>query len=643
MRALSLRLKNWGPFRGAHELALEPKIYSISARYEEDADRSNWSGKSILAEAIRFALTGWHRFELEDQWISEGEQAGEVELRVGSEGESMRVLRSRTRGKTTRLLVEQAGGEAAQGAIWEALGVGSDADLLATSFFAQREIARISLARPAEMADVVSNWLRLGPIEACEDSAQEALAAARCRVGEAEGNLKAARLALAELLGERSEEALAKSVELLGVEMAGALGRVAVAGEAVERNAEAMHLQASAADYRDLVEEGTRLREEVEGVPIEPLALIAREARAAHQGLLEKLGHAKRHARSRTQLLTDGFDGTCPVAGIKCPVRTQVDNVVQTDRAAQQKAADEVLALEMRVARVDAERREAEAAHQGHERKQDRLRDLRDRALKIQEAADRAEVVGEPQDPQVLRARLAQEQALADQARASLAREEGRMEALAAAKARIAGCERAAAEARALAEAPTAAAAVFRAAKRRVADSGVRAIEEGANALLQRCGIDLGVRFEWSRETGAPARACEACGAAFAASAKQKVCQRCGAARGHQVAHKPRLVLSDRSAAAEDLAGAAMQLSAAAWLRRDRGSQWAAAFLDEAFAHCDRSNRRALAQHLAAMLSSEYGYEQAFVISHTPDTSEVFPGRIEILVGRDGSRRVTVA
>ena len=67
--------------------------------------------------------------------------------------------------------------------------------------------------------------------------------------------------------------------------------------------------------------------------------------------------------------------------------------------------------------------------------------------------------------------------------------------------------------------------------------------------------------------------------------------------------HRLDIELSDRSGAAEDLAGAAFQLSASAWLRSERNSAWSVALLDEPFSQLDAGNRRAFATHLAAMLS----------------------------------------
>jgi len=173
-------------------------------------------------------------------------------------------------------------------------------------------------------------------------------------------------------------------------------------------------------------------------------------------------------------------------------------------------------------------------------------------------------------------------------------------------------------------------------AQKRVAESALKSIEDGANAMLRECGIDLSVEVQWSREGGGLARSCDACGHPFGTSAKVKQCERCGADRGPLLVNKLELVLSDRSGAAEDLVGASIQLSASAWLREDRGSAWSVALVDEPYGALDASNRKAFSTHLASMLAGRYGFVQAFVVSHSPDTVTQLPGRIEIL--NDGGR-----
>ena len=60
--------------------------------------------------------------------------------------------------------------------------------------------------------------------------------------------------------------------------------------------------------------------------------------------------------------------------------------------------------------------------------------------------------------------------------------------------------------------------------------------------------------------------------------------------------------------------------------------------IDEPLAACDAPNRRALAKVLATMLGSSYGFKQSFIVSHSTDTVDMMPNRVEIIAENGGSR-----
>jgi hypothetical protein len=159
--------------------------------------------------------------------------------------------------------------------------------------------------------------------------------------------------------------------------------------------------------------------------------------------------------------------------------------------------------------------------------------------------------------------------------------------------------------------------------------------------MLAIAGVDLSLSCSWEREGKGIADECSACGAAFPASAKVKKCSSCGTPRGPKVVQQFDVELSARSGAAEDLAGLALSLSAGRFLHGERGSSWSSVFVDEATAHLDKAHRRAFAQHLPALLAAT-GVEQAFVISHSPESVASLPGRIVVTRGADGRSRVSV-
>jgi ABC-type nitrate/sulfonate/bicarbonate transport system ATPase subunit len=97
---------------------------------------------------------------------------------------------------------------------------------------------------------------------------------------------------------------------------------------------------------------------------------------------------------------------------------------------------------------------------------------------------------------------------------------------------------------------------------------------------------------------------------------------------------RPHVQLSDVSGAARSLGGVALQLAACRWLLRERMSSWSTVVVDEPYGDLDPRHRRALSGHLVGLLRS--GFMQSFVISHSPDTTNALPGRIEIV--SDGGR-----
>jgi len=66
--------------------------------------------------------------------------------------------------------------------------------------------------------------------------------------------------------------------------------------------------------------------------------------------------------------------------------------------------------------------------------------------------------------------------------------------------------------------------------------------------------------------------------------------------------------------------------------------QWGTAFIDEPFGALDEANRKAFAAHLTAMLRGRFGFEQAFVVAHSPDVLDAMPGRVTVMADEYGSR-----
>lgn len=647
MRIASLRVKNIGPYRGEHVLELGPKVYAIVARMKEDAERSNWLGKSTLLKTIVYALEGTKAFpehRYDEDVISRGESACESEL-VFDEG--TRILRSKLKGKRTSLYFFPRGGDPtkpliqdeAQLAIERFVGLGSD-DFRATCYFEQKRMARFITTEPAKRMDMVSAWFRLEPLEKCETAVHRMAASLEDTNKKLDGHLAALdqrKEDLARSLGwtekDGLREAIDRAIANLDAELETRKGIVGALEDKLQKNAELLAARSRVDDYKNVVAEGKKARAEYEKVKLPVLQKAWEDASGALAQENATLEGLARDLRQKRQLARGEFDGACPVAGIECPAKASI-NAERTRNAelaaeAQRKHDEQAKRThEVSVSETAARHQLAIAR-----RLEERLDLLREQAKKLAEQARLAKEAGEPADPIALRQELEKE-------RGDMMDAKGKVERLRAwakelddavvtrktlyeKKAEIAGQLGTFREA----------AVIFgkRGAQRRVAEGALQQIQDDANEMLRESGANLSIEARWSREGKGLASACEACGNPFPSSAKVKHCERCGCSRGPKLENKLDIVLSDWSGAAEDLAGAGIQLAASRWLREERGTSWSTALLDEPFGALDAAHRRGFAAHLTAMLSGRYGFEQAFVVAHHASVLDALPGRIEIV------------
>lgn len=669
-----LQTRAWKCYREPLDLRLEAKAYALFAREAGNDARSNFLGKSSLAEAVDFALYGRLAAEFRHKkrgWVSRGEKSGEVALELS---DGSRVVRSQQLSGSERLWYFPPGSpekgatqERAQQKIDELVGLSRE-DFTSTRYFQQGEMSRLVKLDPGPRLDLVCGWLRLGPVQECADDAQEALrelarrrdaAAAQARAAE-----EAERAAYARVGAAGAEDPalqVARAIDQGEGAEQDAHAAVRDAEALVDRGREHADLRAAAEAYERVVAEGKRVAGEIAAMrtviqipkdsPEESerkvdsvevmviradLELVLREANEALRAAAAESGAAQVDESGKRRVATGRFDGGCPLVGAPCPARAWVEGEAATARA----AADGARAGLERAAEAhgEASRAQAEAASRLHalDSKARRLGELRREAARLLPAYRRWESGSRdpaPGDPA----------AALEEARAELRSVEGILRDLRAAQDAVAEArarrEEHLEEARRLDVAvrtAAAAAAIFgkAGAQRRLAEDPLSEIEGRACAMLSRVGSPLRVRVAWSREGSGVAAACGACGEPFPRSEKVKACARCGADRGPNVVHRLEIEPSAQSGGARDLAGIFVQLAAAAWLVEDRESRWGTALLDEPLAALDAHHRRAIAAHLPALLR-ESGVGQAFVIGHDRAALDALPGRI-LVESRDG-------
>lgn len=659
MHVVRIDLLNYGPYHGEHRLVLGPGAYSISARHEAARERSNWSGKTWLANAIRHALYGERASpsEFEDGWITHGAPEGAVCLVLADGRDEVVVERTRQRGTSTRLTVTRsdgtqavvpgAKGAAAQQAVDDLVGLGSK-DFDATCYLGQKMMSRFVEATSSEAMGVVSGWLRLERLQACADSVTKTLADSAAKSGvmrarmsglmeERRSMLEAVCVAVGPGDGEALDAQVAGCVAEVE-RLDGALGRLE---DLAQQRSEWVRRRAEGERFQTTVEEGKRLKEQSR--PVNDLEAHHKQVRADVALANAKMRDANRDLRGALALTRGEFDGRCPVAGIECPAREQI-NGMNAEAVAKHKVASQAAAAadaeltqltesEGKVHRdllaaVRTDEALAEVRRRAHEQRE-HGRWARENATRF-EALEVDSVALARRDLVDAKARL-QHLRLAQQRLVKIDAEHKKIAVDSVCLDEEADVLRAAAH-------------LFgpRGAQRRVAEAALGVVESEACGALAAAGVDLSLAVRWHRETKDLSPSCDACGYAYGTSQRAKACPRCAEARAPKIVQRLEVVPSDRSGAADDLAGIAFQLAGGAWLRRDRACRWGTVVLDEPFAALDRANRRSLSAMLGRLVGSNGLCEQMFVISHTPDAG-AFAGRIEVLVRADGSRAISVS
>jgi DNA repair exonuclease SbcCD ATPase subunit len=645
-----LKLRAWKCFE-AVDLELEPRDYAIVAHSQLDPDRSNWLGKSSLQEAVDFALHGRLSEAVRGKsgWITRGSKSGEVEL-VLSDG--TRIVRSKgVRGPEKvwcfpeeRPADKGAVGDEAEKLVGELVGLTRE-DFIATCYFQQRQMARLVLCAPSLRMEMVGGWIRLGPLQECEDMAGEVLAALTKKRDALLDQARANDAAVADYLGgpnlpEQIDATYEQELVRCAALVADLERRVSIARDLQEETVRRDALALSGVRYEAIVAEGKRLAGEQQAASSDaPRTLELLKARVRELG--EQLGVVDRDASALRKVAEGRFDGVCPIVGKTCPAREFVVTTANRDR--QIGAEKDQAAKELRAEYEKASQQQARLSEliRENDRREVRMRDLREEARRLKPSHEQWRALGEAGVGVNRGNVMAIEHELAD-ARAA-------MQTLKNVKQRVDAKLREAEEARAQAKQLESAIQTAReglaifgknGAQRRAAEGALGEIEQEANGSLERCAIDLSVRMVWSRDGSGLAAACGQCGAAYPASARVKNCERCGAERGPNLVNRLEVDVSDRSGGADDLAGAVVQLAASRWLRDDRGSRWGVALIDEPFGQMDAANRRAFAARLPTLLR-EAGFAQSLTIAHHPGVLDALPGRIEIVSdGRRSTARV---
>lgn len=649
---VELKLKNLYCFKGEQSVALEPTVYAVIAQADDNPERSNWLGKSTFLLSFAYALFGWHTKRTDNEIITTGQDECSVALRLN---DGTIIERSKANGKSEQLKFVAPGKKPitqaqAQKAIEQHIGLNKD-NFFAMHFFEQKRIGALVTAKGAERVNIIEGWLaeELDPIMRLNDAAVRAHKKASLELADLErerAELKEdwrklvidligtedatvdVKATIEDMLEKAKAEHEAKKQELIAA-------RKVATEEEIQKRLLAEKLE-KAAEYDAIVASGLEVRKAFDLIPAtaqkeyEDAQASATSAKTTLDKCSEKLKFLQRGDYV--------FDGQCPITCAACPSKSWVDS-----RATSKEA-------------LDAAKQDLEKARTSH------VELTRTATAKRDTARERAALETK------LTALRAKAEQLADVAEEMEGKEEEgkkpskaneHVAALETALERLADKVRQLTEDKAWAtkaigrvwelethihHAKEKRALIVEAvqltgrtgAQQAIQEIVMTKIEAKANELLTNAGIPLQIDVKWEQETSGLAKVCPTCGTAFPTSQRAKACESCGAIRGPNIQSKLLIEPTNRSGAAEDLAGVALGVAASRWLRAQRGSKWSAVFIDEPFGALDPHNRTALSSHIASMLRNEF--RMAFVVAHERSVLMAMPAQLKIGAGPSGSR-----
>lgn len=648
---VEVTIENFYCFRGKHTLKLGPKVYAVLAQAEDNPARSNWLGKSsLLAAASVFVLFGWHTKRTDEEIITRGEESASVSA-VLSDG--TKISRSKSRGKSMQIRLTPAGKRtitqaAAQAAIEEHIGFKED-DFFATCFFEQKQIGALVTAQSSKRIEMIEGWLaeELEPIQRLHGATVRELKAATDELNKLESESQDIGLDWLQLCEERmgdgpKDQALIQFLnEVIETteesrkeckDELDALRKIVTTALTEARVWE--NKVAQAEEFGRIVERGLGLKASLDMLPE-----VSAELEVAKRKVTETGQRATACALKlqKLQAADYQFDGQCPVACLPCPSHAWVVKQA-TKGPALAKAKQEVAQTQTEVSKAKQEASALEVKRSRRVKVETEIERLRGKAEVLMDVADEVEegFDGPSSDEleeqvetleetiRTLETQLVKLRDDLDWATKAEKREQELRLLIQVAKHRV--------------QVATEAVQITgrQGAQQTIQEIALAKVERRANGILSGAAIPLQVSVSWAQETKGLAKVCDKCGTAFPTSQRVKMCTVCGATRGPNTQRKLTIEPSDRSGAAEDLAGISMGIAASQWLRSVRGSRWGMACIDEPFGALDQHNRSALGAHIATMLSSAFSC--ALVVAHERGILATMPGRINIVAGPDGSR-----
>jgi DNA repair exonuclease SbcCD ATPase subunit len=322
MRISGLRITNFGRFLGEHELDLKSGVYAIVAENIGAPDRSNWSGKTTLLAAIRWALYG----DLGDAWrskddaISHGERDMGVDLEL-TDGSF--ITRTKRRGESvqTRLIVTDGARERelaqdqAQDGINKLLGMGL-VDFDATVWMGQKSMDRLMRSDPAERTRIIVDWFGLSKLEKAAEIVAKKYDETRTRA-----QVTTAKIEATSATRAQDRATLVTSAQHCRAALISARATIAALAE-LRRILDRWDADTRAIAAADAADAAVKALEEQQPKAVAVADVEA--ARTAYEAARTALAKSKVEVQRLASLGEGRFDGKCPVICDLCPAADQV-------------------------------------------------------------------------------------------------------------------------------------------------------------------------------------------------------------------------------------------------------------------------------------------------------------------------------
>lgn len=630
----SITLENWGPFSGINKVELSDTIYAVVGNHISDEGRSNWIGKTWFLSAIRFALYGVRpdNTKNDDAWITRGTKSGSVILELD---DGSVINRSRKIGSSTQLEANINGVSAIQiqGQILIDNHIGMNhIDFTASCFIRQKQISRLIVARPTDRTDIVNNWFNLGLLEKSFDVQKDKL-----RLLLKELNLlERSRSTLIENKEDIDIKSINKQIDNLNNQILKCNNKLSELDEELLELDKWIEHEVRAKEYNRIMEEGKGLSKILKKNKFDKGKFNKSEDKK-NKAFVTYSDSKSKYLSMKDLLSGDlSFDGECPVMCNKCPVEDEVTEKVRS------------METEVGIAEYDVDEKQEKyektkrvlSKYQKMKDKNNKMDTLREQLIKLSDSHIYIQENGHPDDPSIFRGDYNKVVEKKHELKNRQKELEQKLLNYESSKAKLNKLSKDIDKLNKKIVITHETIAIFgrNGVQRIIAESALNEIELDANLLLSNAGIDLSIEVTWSRTGRGLATVCENCGTPFPNSQKVKKCDSCHTVRGPKIINELDIIPSDRSGAADDIAGLVFQLAAAKWLRVDRGTDWGVAFIDEPFGALDKTNSTLLSNHLHSMIRNQYSFEQGFIVAHDSSIMDSLPSVIKVIGTDDGSR-----